>query len=176
MFQNLGWLRDYHVQLSIVLETIGLLAAAFVVIYLLSRIMTRWLHPAAVRVGLPSDIVLSFARVISALLWFVALMLVLQLWGISAGGLWTLLAGVATVIGVGFLATWAMISNVTASLLLAVWRPFHLGDMVVLLPENLKGRAVQRNLMFTVLHEDEGSVLQVPNNLFFQKVFRVGGN
>jgi small-conductance mechanosensitive channel len=175
MFENLEWLRDYHIQLSTVLETIGLVIAALVVIVVLNRIMTNWLHPAAVRVGLPADIMLSFSRVISALLWFVALMLVLQLWGVSAGGLWTLLATVATVIGVGFLATWAMISNVTASLLLAVWRPFHLGDMVVLLPENLKGRAVQRNLMFTVLHEDEGSVLQVPNNLFFQKIFRVGG-
>ena len=46
-------------------------------------------------------------------------------------------------------------------------------DTVELLPENLKGRAVDRNLMFTVLAEDDGSFLQVPNNLFFQKIFRV---
>ena len=27
--------------------------------------------------------------------------------------------------------------------------------------------------MFTTLREDDGSVVQVPNNLFFQKMFRV---
>jgi hypothetical protein len=37
------------------------------------------------------------------------------------------MVSVATIIGVGFLATWAMVSNVTASLFLAIWRPFRLG-------------------------------------------------
>jgi len=30
--------------------------------------------------------------------------------------------------------------------------------------------------MFTVLREESGSVLQIPNNLFFQKMFRVSGS
>jgi small-conductance mechanosensitive channel len=67
-----------------------------------------------------------------------------------------------------------MVSNFTASLFITVWRPFHLGDTVELLPENLKGRVVDRNLLFTALREDGGSVIQVPNNLFLQKMFRVG--
>jgi hypothetical protein len=32
------------------------------------------------------------------------------------------------VIGVGFLATWTMVSNVTASVFIAIRKPFHLGD------------------------------------------------
>ncbi len=76
-------------------------------------------------------------------------------------------------IGVGFLATWAIISNFTASLFLTIWRPFRLGDTVVILPENTAGRVTQQNLMFTVLREQDGSVVNVPNNLFFQKMFRV---
>jgi small-conductance mechanosensitive channel len=67
-----------------------------------------------------------------------------------------------------------MVSNVTADLFLTIWRPFRLGDTVELLPEKLKGRAIDRNLMFTVLLEEDGCVLQVPNNLFFQRIFRVG--
>ena len=42
-----------------------------------------------------------------------------------------------------------------------------------ILPEKLAGRVVDRNLMFVVLREDDGAALQIPNNLFFQKVFRV---
>jgi small-conductance mechanosensitive channel len=54
-----------------------------------------------------------------------------------------------------------------------LWRPFHVGQTVEVLPENLKGRVVGRNLMFTMLSEDSGSVIQIPNSLFFQKMFRV---
>jgi small-conductance mechanosensitive channel len=92
---------------------------------------------------------------------------------VSVSGLWTLLVTTATIIGVGFLAVWAMISNVTANLFITIWRPFQLGDTVELLPENLKGRVIVRNLMFTVLREENGARLHVPNNLFFQKIFRV---
>jgi hypothetical protein len=43
--------------------------------------------------------------------------------------------GIATVIGVGFLATWTMVSNVTASVFIGIWKPFHLDDTVEILPE-----------------------------------------
>jgi len=31
----------------------------------------------------------------------------------------------------------------------------------------MKGRVIERNMMFTVLREDGGAALYVPNNLFF---------
>jgi small-conductance mechanosensitive channel len=152
-----------------------LLLGGWLVIFLVNRLLKAWLHPVGTRVGLRSEAMASFARFVTVTLWCFVVLLVLNLWGVNVAGLWALLVSVAAIIGVGFLATWAMVSNVTASLLLAVWRPFRLGDTVELLPENLKGRAVDRNLMFTVLREDGGSLLQIPNNLFFQKIFRVSG-
>jgi hypothetical protein len=38
-----------------------------------------------------------------------------------------------------------------------------------MLPESLKGRVVDRNLMFTVLQEERGSTLRVPNNFSFER-------
>jgi small-conductance mechanosensitive channel len=174
MHHPVPWFGNSTVELSIVLETLALLVGASVVILLLNRMMRSWLHPTGTRMGLRSDTIVSFARIITFLFWVVALLLILEMWGVSVGGMWTVLASTAALIGVGFLATWAIISNVTASVFLAVWRPFHLGDTVALLPENLKGNAIERNLMFTVLREESGSVLYIPNNLFFQKTFRVG--
>ena len=107
------------------------------------------------------------------LLWVGVVFILLGFWGISVTGLWASLVSIAAVIGVGFLAVWTMISNITASLFITIWRPFHLGDTVEVLPEGLKGRAIERNLMFTVLREGEGRTLLIPNNLFFQKMFRV---
>jgi hypothetical protein len=48
--------------------------------------------------------------------------------------------------------------------------------VVSLLPEDLKGRVVDRTTMFTVLREESGATLMIPNNLFFQKIFRVDEN
>ena len=93
--------------------------------------------------------------------------------GLDVSGIWALLISAAAVIGVGFLAVWTIVSNITASLFLSVWRPFKLGQTVEVLPENLKGRVIDRNLMFTVLRDGEDRVLQVPNNFFFQKMFWV---
>jgi hypothetical protein len=35
---------------------------------------------------------------------------------------------------------------------------------------------IDRNLMFTVLREASGATLQIPNNLFFQKMFRISAS
>jgi small-conductance mechanosensitive channel len=47
---------------------------------------------------------------------------------------------------------------------------------VEVLPENLKGQVIDSNLMFVVMREDSGTVIQIPNNMFFQKMFRVTGS
>ncbi|MFZ1004937.1 MAG: mechanosensitive ion channel domain-containing protein, partial [Pseudolabrys sp.] len=105
--------------------------------------------------------------------WLIAVLSILDAWGIGIAGLWGLVVSSIAVIGVGFLATWAIVSNFTSSFFLTIWRPFRLGDTVILLPENTSGRVTDRNLMFTVLRDQDGSVVNVPNNLFFQKMFRV---
>lgn len=152
--------------------TLILVAAAIASLYV-NRALRRSLLTIQPRLRLHSEAMVHLARALSTLLWLCAGLLILDVWGVSVTGLWTVLASAAAVIGVGFLAVWTMISNITASLFIGIWHPFHLGDTVQVLPENLSGRVVDRNLMFTVLREPTGATLQIPNNLFFQKIFRV---
>jgi small-conductance mechanosensitive channel len=112
-------------------------------------------------------------RALSAVLWVCVGLLVLDVWGVSVTGLWAVLVSVATLIDVGFLAGWTIVSNITASFFLTLWHPFHLGEVVEVLLESLKGRVIDRNLMFTVLREEHRTTLHVPTNFFFQKIFRV---
>jgi small-conductance mechanosensitive channel len=172
MDQIAAWL-ERHVNPSAVLITIAILLAAGIVILLLNRLFKAWLGGLAARFGLHHRTVATITRVFTSALWIFTALLILDIWGIGLGGVWTLVVSAATVIGVGFLATWTMISNITASVLLTFWRPYHLGDDVELLPENLKGQVIDRNLMFTVLREEGGAAILIPNNLFFQKMFRV---
>jgi small-conductance mechanosensitive channel len=171
-----AWLNQHNVSVIAVLATVGLVIGAFILSYLLKRPLRDSLRQLASRLRLPYETVLTATRLLIGALWIVVAMLVLEVWGVSVGGLWTLLVSAATIIGVGFLATWTMISNITASFFIAFWRPFHLGDTVEMLPENFSGRVIDRNLMFVVVRENGGAVIQIPNNLFFQKMFRVSGN
>ncbi len=113
-------------------------------------------------------------RILRWFLWGLVLVALLNVWGINVTAFWTTLLGILTVIGVGFLATWAMISNIAAHFLLWIWRPFHLGQEIEIFPENLKGKVSGMNLMFTELRDGEGHGIILPNNFFFQKIIRIG--
>ena len=177
MIDLAAWLDRHNVSVMAVLATVGLVVGAFVLSYVVKRPLRDSQRQLAARLRLPYETVLTATRLLIGALWIVVAMLVLEIWGISVGGLWTLLVSAATIIGVGFLATWTMVSNITASFFIALWRPFRLGDSIEILPENLKGRVIDSNLMFVAVRENGGAIIQIPNNLFFQKMFRViGGN
>jgi small-conductance mechanosensitive channel len=167
------WLAAHGIDLGAVVATAAILAAGLFVGLVLNRALRRWLAGVEGRFHLPYQTVLVFSRALTATLWVCVALILLNSWGVGVTGLWAFLVSAFTAIGVGFLATWTMVSNVTASFFLTLWHPFRLGQNVELLPEGVKGRVIERNAMYTILREADGSALHVPNNLFFQKFFRV---
>jgi small-conductance mechanosensitive channel len=176
MTQIIDWLNQHNISVINTIGTVAILFLASIIILISSRFLNRWLINIQGRLNLTDETNFIINRVIIALFWMLTVFIVLDIWGVGLGGVWAVVFSAITVIGVGFIATWAMISNFTASFFLVLWRPFHFGQTVEMLPENLKGRVIDRNLMFTTLSEESGSVIQIPNNLFFQKIFRVSGN
>jgi small-conductance mechanosensitive channel len=168
-----SWLAAHGIDLGVAAATVAILAAGLLVSLVLNRALRRWLAGVEGRFHLPYQTVLVFSRALTATLWICVTLILLSTWGVGVTGLWAFLVSAFTAIGVGFLATWTMVSNVTASFFLTLWHPFRLGQNVELLPEGVKGRVIERNAMYTILREADGSALHVPNNLFFQKFFRV---
>jgi small-conductance mechanosensitive channel len=167
---------DYRISGAVVAGSVVILVAAFIGSAFINYALRRLSLSMEPRLRLPSQTFVFLVRALSSLLWLCAGLLVLELWGVSVSGLWAVLASAAAVIGVGFLAVWTIISNITASLFIGTWHPFRLGETVEILPEQFGGRVIDRNLMFTVLREASGATLQIPNNLFFQKMFRVSAS
>ena len=176
MTQIIEWLNQHNINAVNAISTVVILLLASIVIPILSRLLNQWLTYLQSPLNFTDKTNSIINRVIIAVLWALIVFINLDVWGIGLAGVWAVLVSAITIIGVGFIATWAMTSNFTASFFLALWRPFHVGQTVEVLPENLKGRVVGRNLMFTTLSEESGSVLQIPNSLFFQKMFRVGSD
>lgn len=84
-------------------------------------------------------------------------------------------------VAVGFVAVWSVLSNLLCSILIVTFEPFAVGDDVEIIEPvggtGLRGRVVTLSLLFTTLAEttDEGltgALVQVPNNIFFQKTIR----
>lgn len=120
-----------------------------------------------------------------ALRWGIIVLVVLvglQQVGVQVGSIWAALSAVVVLLGVGLVAVWSVLSNILCSLLLLTFRPFNIGDKVEIIEatggSGLLGKVVNLNLLYTFIHEDSdtqaggGAIVQVPNNIFFQKTIR----
>ena len=139
---------------------------------LLNLIIGRSLQLLARRTHLaPADIAPA-RNVLRWLVRIVTFVLVLGVFGFELGGLWAMISTVLAMVAIGFVAVWSLLSNTSATVLLVILRPFHVGDDVELPSENVSGRVVDINFFFTTLLAHDGSQWRVPNNLFFQKVLK----
>ncbi len=134
------------------------------------------------RYDAPPELVVGSRRVVTFLISAAAFLLILQRLGVSGTVLWTAFTGFAAVAAVAFFAAWSVLSNIFCTMLILATRPFRLGDHVELLDggdkPGLGGRVTDINLVYTTLQEVDdageprGSVLRVPNSLFFQRIVR----
>ncbi|AKC88031.1 mechanosensitive ion channel family protein [Pseudoxanthomonas suwonensis] len=172
------WIQDW---LGTVLP-IGEVLLVVLVAWLLQRLVRAAVRRLMSRRGLPPEMAAVLRRVSATLIAFAALLLVLERLGVSGTVLWTAFTGFAAVGAVAFFAAWSVLSNIFCTVLIFSTRPFRLYDHIEVLENGekpgLKGRVIDINLIYTTLLEvgtgasEEGSVLQIPNNLFFQRTVR----
>lgn len=120
---------------------------------------------------LPRQIAFAIRKILRWVTFLVAATLLLQVLGVFQS-VFTALAGVLTLIAAGFVAFWSVLSNLLCAIILLVARPFMIGDRLTFPSDgNLTGEVTDFNLLFTTLRTDDGKLIQVPNSLFFQKLF-----
>ena len=154
-------------------------------------VLAAWLLQRLVRLlvrrlvdgrGLPLEMAVVLRLLSASLIAAAALLLILERMGVSGMVLWTAFTGFAAVGAVAFFAAWSVLSNIFCAVLIFSTRLFRLQDHIEVLENGekpgLKGRVVDINLIYTTLQEveadasDGGSVLQIPNSLFFQRSVR----
>jgi small-conductance mechanosensitive channel len=170
------WGREWLSEIVPVFQVLLIVLAAWLLQRLARRVMNRLGEHY-----LPPEILTIGRRITGFLIYGAALLLILELVGISASVLWAALTGFAAVAAVAFFAVWSVLSNIFCSVLIFTTRPFRLYDRIEVLENGekagLKGRVVDINLIYTTLQEDDsdgqpGPTLQIPNSLFFQRAVR----
>ncbi len=152
-----------------------------IVLILVIAQLLRWLSRRLIaRSTLPPNVRTVLRRLVSFIIFAAASLMVLDVFGVSATVLWTAFTSFAAVGAVAFFAAWSVLSNIFCSFLILTTRSFRVGDLVELLENGekpgLRGRVLDVNLIYTTLQETDGeasgTVLQIPNSLFFQRTLR----
>ncbi|HBK47209.1 MAG TPA: mechanosensitive ion channel protein MscS [Xanthomonadaceae bacterium] len=156
---------------------IALIVLAAIVVRLVLRQLLRKLGE---HYHVPMEMMIGIRRIGSFVVSVVAVLLILSRLGVSPAVLWTAFTGFAAVGAVAFFAAWSVLSNIFCTFLIVTTRPFRLHDHIELLENGekpgLKGKVIDINVIYTTLQETgehaEGTVLQIPNSLFFQRTTR----
>ncbi len=143
-----------------------------VVITLLNLATGRTLRLLARRTHLSEADVQPVVYIVRWLFRIIGIVLILGVLGFELGGLWAMISTVLGLVAIGFVAVWSLLSNASSTVLILFLRPFQIGDDIEIAGEPVAGRVIDLNFFYTTLVDVEGRLLQVPNNLFFQKTVK----
>lgn len=102
----------------------------------------------------------------------VAFLLILGRWGFQINGIIAVIGTVLGLVAIGFVAMWSVLSNFLCTLVLVIIKPFYVGDEIDLPTANVKGKVVDLSVVYTTLESAPGETVLVPNNMFFQLIFK----
>ncbi len=103
---------------------------------------------------------------------FGGLILLLGEFDFPVTALWALLSTVLAMVAIGFVAVWSVLSNAFCSVILLMFQPFRVGNRIEMPVSGVAGRVVNFNMLFTTLEAEDGDLVQLPNNTFFQQPVR----
>lgn len=178
LFDFLNLQPEYIVK---AVQTLGTIVIVLLVMMLLLRFISRMAAMLKSQEKISPPLILILRSALKWLVYISVLLIILQQIGIKINSLWTLLTATATMVAIGFVAVWSVLSNLLCTLMLIIFRPFQIGDKIEIvdpaMTAGVKGRVKNINMLFTTLIETTdkpGDVWKthIPNNLFFQKIVR----
>ena len=152
---------------SEILFTIILLA----VIIALNSLSKRGIR----RFGRTSSIDMNSRKIIfylSNLLFYLVAFIGLSLiWGVDLNDFSVFLSSILAILGIGFVAQWSILSNLTASVILFFNHPLRLGDRIRVMDKDFDwtGKVEDISGFYLFMRTDDGKQITIPTNLVIQK-------
>lgn len=96
------------------------------------------------------------------------------IWGVSFRGLSIYFASIFTIIGVALFASWSILSNLTASVILFFFFPYRIGDKIKIIDgdNSVEGKIMDITLFYLRLETEDKELYSYPNNVALQKPIR----
>ena len=144
---------------------------AFVVLVILKFISTKAIRRISRISELNSARTRLIIKYISIGLFTIGIGTVIFIWGVNFQEIGILFSSVFAIIGVAMFATWSILSNVTAGIILFFSYPFKIGDRIRILDGDMPDEAdiLDIKAFHLYLRKDNGELVTYPNNLLLQK-------
>jgi len=93
------------------------------------------------------------------------------IWSVDFKELGLVMSSVFAVLGVALFASWSILSNITAGIILFFWYPFKIGDRIKIHDSEFLEEVIILDIAAFHMHlqKDNGELLTYPNNLLLQK-------
>lgn len=127
------------------------------------------------RFGRTSAIDMNSRKIIfylSNLLFYgIAIIGITLIWGVNLQEFSIFISSILAIVGIGFVAQWSILSNLTASVILFFGHPLRLGDRVRVLDKDFDwtGKVEDISGFYLFMRTDDGRRISIPTNLVIQK-------
>lgn len=150
----------------------GLMSMVVLLAFVLDRTASTALATLQRMDRLPESTTRIARRWFRGLLILLATLACVAIAGFQVESVWSFITTALALVAVGFVAVWSILSNILATFVILIWRPFYVGERIEVMPDGIAGRVIDINFIYTILRTDEGERISVPNNMFAQKFIR----
>ncbi len=144
-----------------------------VILVIASQLLKRYAKHTQIKFELADYRYFALKRIIFTFNTILGIVLLVLIWGVDVEEIWLSITGIIAMVAIGFVATWSLLANALAGMILYFISPFKAGNDIEILPDNIKGKVVTINVFYTVLVDESDSSINVPNTLFYLKYIKV---
>ena len=159
--------KDTSVQVAIIALTIVMTLVAI-------KLLKRFVRETGNRHQMPparSHVIIRFGQTI---IYLVAIVIVSTVLGFGVQGIFFATSSFFAIAGIAFFATWSILSNATASLILYFTFPFRIGDRILIENEpRYCGILTDVTLFYLRIENENGSIITIPANVAIQKIITI---
>lgn len=93
------------------------------------------------------------------------------IWGVNLKDFSLFMSSILAILGIGFVAQWSILSNLTASVILFFSHPLRLGDRIRVMDKDFDwtGKVEDISGFYLFMRTDDGRRITIPTNLVIQK-------
>jgi small-conductance mechanosensitive channel len=114
-------------------------------------------------------------KIVNLFITLFALIFLAGIWNIDRSQLMVFITSTITLVGVGFIAQWSILANVTSSLILFFNHPMKLGEEIQILDKeyDINGTLMDISFFFLYIKTEEGEIITIPNSVVLSKVIKI---
>lgn len=156
-------MEPYLVRLAVSLVTVF-------VIWLVAQLLKRLSRRIASKQGYASARAYQIKVIINTTALMLALLLLAAIWGFEQN-LVVFASSIFALVGVALFASWSMLSNITAAVIMFFSAPFRIGDRIRVLDgdNTITGQVRHIGLIYVEITDENGHLFLLPNNMLLQK-------